>query len=60
MDKNISMKLQSRLLNAEIAARRRHPEKAGLTVEAYEQLYKANISQREAYKTKSSRSLILK
>lgn len=60
MEKNFTMKLQGRLLNAEIAARNKDPEKAGLTVEAYEQLCKANVTQRESYKTKSNRSLILK
>ena len=60
MEKNITLKLQRRLLNVKTAARDQSPEKAGLTADAYEKLYKANISQREAYKTKSGRSLILK
>jgi hypothetical protein len=60
MEKNTTMKLQNRLLNTEISTRHQGPEKAGLTADAYEQLYKFNITQREAYKTKSGRSLILK
>lgn len=60
MGKHSVMKLQGRLLNAGIADRRRSPEKAGLSADDYEQLYKTQVTQREVQKKKANRSLILK